>query len=71
MSGNEQMVSCYHGTTRENGEKIKKERNFRESNRKNEWLGKGTYFLQVKKMPYGGLITLGLLGWKWKCCNVV
>lgn len=49
MSVNEQVVCCYHGTTRENGEKIKKERCFMESNRKNEWLGKGAYFFASKE----------------------
>lgn len=38
------QIHGYHGTTRNNAEKIVVEQRFCESNRDTEWLGKGVYF---------------------------
>ena len=38
----------YHGTTAENAEKILKDQRFLDSNKNNEWLGKGVYFFAYR-----------------------
>lgn len=38
----------YHGTTAENADKILEDQRFLDSNKNNEWLGKGVYFFAYK-----------------------
>lgn len=40
------FVTGYHGTTKNNANKIVKENRFKISNNKDEWLGKGIYFYE-------------------------
>ncbi len=45
----ERKITCYHGTSKNNAEKILKEQIFLESDRETDWLGRGIYFFEEKE----------------------
>lgn len=45
---NKNSMVGYHGTTRENAEKIVSEQSFIDSDKENDWLGRGVYFFAYK-----------------------
>lgn len=45
---NKNNMIGYHGTTRDNAEKIVSQQSFIDSDRENDWLGRGVYFFAYK-----------------------
>lgn len=45
----QRKITCYHGTSKANADKIVKEHLFFQSDKENEWLGRGIYFFGEKE----------------------
>lgn len=65
----------YHGTHRDAADSICRDENIEFSSSDTEWLGKGAYFLLIKKMLSGGVKRVDmeknpLLQWIWHLKNI-